>query len=467
MLIKKVMLFRVGTKKEHWKIFSQPLGLLYIISVLRQKFPGQLEIDLIEQALYNLNSEQIRERVKKFNPDLVGLSCLSLEAEEMAKICRIVKEINPNCLTVLGGPHASIFYDYALEKANIDIAVIGEGEETFIELIEKLKKDKPIDDIKGIAFKKGRKILLTPFREPIEDLDNIPFPAWDMIDFKKYSEVISMNIYHCSTPWATIFTSRGCPFQCIYCHNIFGKKTRFRSPENVIAEIELLTQKYGVKEIQIVDDIFNLDINRAKKICDLIIQKGIKIKISFPNGLRGDMMDKELIKKLKKAGCYSITYAIETASSRLQKLIHKNLDLDKVNQAISWTAKEKIITRGFFMLGFPGETKEEMEKTINFSLNSQLLFARFFTVVIYPRTKFMEIAKKIYPNFNFSIKDFDEFHYWAKIPFYTKFTGVDLYKIQKRAMRRFYFRIKIILSILKYYPKNFSLITVIRTFFKK
>lgn len=232
----------------------------------------------------------------------------------MTVISNIVKEINPKCITILGGPHASVFYDHALENAKIDIAVIGEGENTFVELLNKLLQDQPIDDVKGIVFKKNNKIILTPYREPIENLDSIPFPAWDLVDFKKYSSVSSMNAYCAARPWAIIFTSRGCPFRCAYCHKIFGKRTRFRSPENVIAEIELLTQKYGVKEIQIVDDFFNVDLNRAKTICDLIIDKKIKIKIAFPNALRGDMMDRELIHKLREAGCYAIAYAVETAS---------------------------------------------------------------------------------------------------------------------------------------------------------
>ncbi len=462
MSIKKIIFItRLGVKRNYWTAFSQPLGILYMVSILRQNFPGQIEIKIIDQKLYNLSFDEVRNQIKEFNPDLVGFSCLSSEAEEMAKVSKIVKEINPNCLTILGGPHASVFYDHALEKANIDIAVIGEGEKTFPELLKKLMADESLNQVKGIAFKKDGEILLTPPREPIEDLDSIPFPAWDLIDFKRYSKETSMNIYCHSTPWAVIFTSRGCPFHCAYCHNIFGKRTRFRSPENVIAEIELLTQKYGVKEIQIVDDIFNLDLARAKRVCDLIVERGIKIKIAFPNGLRGDMMDKEFVQKLKRAGCYSITYAVETASLRLQKLIHKNLDLEKLKQVIEWTFKAGIIPRGFFMLGFPDETREEMEKTINYALTTNFLSARFFIVVIYPRTEFMEIAKKFYPNFDFNIEDFANLHYQATTSFYAKATGIDLYKIKKTAQRRFLLRTKTIFSILRYLPKNFSLI---RTF---
>jgi len=455
------MLIRPGIRFPR-KRFAQPLGLLYLVSVLRQNFPGQFEIDLVEQALYKLDFKQIKERIKKFNPDLVGFSCLSQEADEMAKISHIVKELKPECLTVLGGPHASVFYDCVLEKNNIDIVVIGEGERTFPELLKKLLSGEPIEQVRGIAFKRKDRIILTPPQKPIEDLDSLPFPAWDLIDFQDYSWMISTNAYCHSVPWAVIFTSRGCPYQCAYCHNIFGKRTRFRSPENVISEIELLVNKYGVKEIHIVDDVFNLDILRAKKICDLIIERKIKIKIAFPNGLRGDIMDKELIGKLKQAGCYAIGYAVETASPRLQKLINKNLDFDKIRQVISWTADEKIITQGYFMLGFPGETREEMEMTINYALKSRFLIAFFSLVAVYPRTHLMEIAKKAYPDFDFDKwndkLDMANFHYFTEEPFYKKATGLDSFKIQHSAHRRFYFRPRQIFLILLRFPKNFFLI---------
>jgi len=447
------MLIRPGIRFPRRR-FSQPLGLLYLISVLRQHFPGQFEIDLVDKALYNLNFEQMRDKIKKFSPDLVGFSCLSMEADDMDKLARIVKEINPKCITILGGPHASVFYDYALEKSPIDIVVIGEGETTFPELIQRLQKDEPIDNVNGIAFKKGGKIILTPPREMIENLDSLPFPAWDMIDFKQYSRVAPMNVYYSAIPVTVIFTSRGCPFHCAYCHKIFGKRTRFRSPKNVIAEIELLTEKYGVKEIQIVDDIFNFDLARAKRICDLIVERGIKIKIAFSNALRGDMMDKELIHKLKKAGCYSIAYAVETASPRIQKLINKNLNLDKIKQAINWADDEKINTHGYFMLGFPGETKEEIEKTIKWACDSKLTIAVFFSVVIYPRQPLMEIAKKIYPDFDFTEWKMFDLRYWAEKPFYAKATGIDLFKIQRDAYRRFYLNPKRILRIWLRFPRN-------------
>jgi len=457
MKIERILLIKPG-KRFNRIGFSQPLGLLTLISVLRHRYPGKYEIQLIEQALYDLTTEDVMKRFRTFDPQVVGFSALSMEAGEMDEIIRVIKKEKPECITVMGGPHSSVFYDWALEEEGLDYAVIGEGEETFPELLEALEQERPLEEVRGLAFKKDGKLILTEPRPYIEDLDSIPLPAWDLVDFYKYSLQPSMNTFCHSRPWAIIFTSRACPFKCAYCHNIFGKKVRKRSVENVMAEIELLVNQYGVKELHIVDDIFNVDLERAKRICDEIIKRGIEVKLAFPNGLRADMMDRELIKMLKQAGAYSMTYAIETASPRLQKLIRKNLNLEKAKQVIEWTYEEGIIPQAFFMLGFPTESKEEMESTIKWALDSKILRGWFFTVVVYPRTQLLEIAKQAYPDFDFSGYDLFDLRYWSEVPFYYRVTGINTFKAQRNAYRRFFLRPQIIFKILWWFPKNIFLL---------
>jgi radical SAM superfamily enzyme YgiQ (UPF0313 family) len=453
MNLRRLMLIRPGARFPRMS-FAQPLGLLYLISILRRDFPGEFEIDLVEQALYDLDLDQMRERIRRFEPDLVGLSCLSVEAEEMHRVAKVVKEVNPDCVTVLGGPHASVFFDYSLQDPNLDLTVLNEGEVTFPELLQALREDRPLEEVQGLAFRRDRQLVQTPPRAHVADLDAIPLPAWDLIDFERYGIQISMNSFCHSPPWAILFTSRACPYHCTYCHSIFGRKVRARSVENVMQEIELLVKQYGIRELHIVDDIFNYDLDRAKRICDEIVARGLKVKIAFPNGLRGDRMDRELLHKLKQAGCYVITYAVETASPRLQKMIRKNLKLDQVREAIAWTYEEGIIPQAFFMLGFPGESREEMEMTVDYAIHSKLLRGWFFTTVVYPRTGLFELAKQAYPDFDFSRWDLFDLRYWAETPFYTKATGIDLFKIQRNAYRRFFLRPRIILMILWRFPKN-------------
>jgi radical SAM superfamily enzyme YgiQ (UPF0313 family) len=390
----------------------------------------------------------------EFKPELVCFSCMSVEANEMRRLAGISKEVFPHVPVWIGGPHASVFYDKELATGDVDAACIGEGEHTFFEMIQAWLNSDPLDGISGLALMRDGQVTVTGPRAPIEDLDSIPLPAWDMIDFKYYGKKRSMNGFAHSVPWALLFTTRGCPYQCVYCHKIFGKAIRKRSVEHVMNELGQLVHQYGVREIHIADDIFNLDLPRAKAICDNIVARGLNIKIAFPNGLRGDRMDRQLIRKLKAAGCYSISYAIETASPRLQKKIKKNLDLEKVREAIAWTDEEGIIPTGFVMLGFPGETIEEIKASVDYALNSRLVQCFFFTVVVYPRTGLYNLAKEAFPFFELDDSDFLKFNYWSEEPYYSIATGVDLKKIQRNAYRVFYLRPFIIIEIIKRFPKN-------------
>jgi anaerobic magnesium-protoporphyrin IX monomethyl ester cyclase len=450
---KRIMMIRPGQRFPR-NGFGEPLGLLSLIAVLREGFPGRFEIDLVEQALYDLGYSAMRKRITAFAPDLVCFSCLSVEANVMRDMARLCRELRPDAPIWLGGPHASVFFDLELEAGVVDAVCIGEGEATFGDMITAWLEGRPLDDVPGLALCRDGKAVLTPAREPIADLDALPLPAWDMIDFHQYAREPSMNAYVKRMPWAMLFTSRACPYQCIYCHGIFGKKVRRRSVESVMAELELLVHTYGVREVHIVDDIFNLDLPRAKQICDEIVRRGLNISIAFPNGLRGDRMDRELVHKLKAAGCYCITYALETASPRMQKLIKKNVDLDKLKETIEYTAAEGIIVQAFVMLGFPGETPEEMRMTIDYTLDSKLLRAWYFTVVVYPRTGLYDLAREQYPDFDFAGYDMFNLRYWAERPFYAQVTGIDVYAIQRDAYRAFYLRPRTIAKIVLTFPKN-------------
>jgi radical SAM superfamily enzyme YgiQ (UPF0313 family) len=197
------------------------------------------------------------------------------------------------------------------EEPSLDVVVRGEGENTIPELVD--KDNKNLSGIKGIAFRDDGRIVLTEPRPYIQDLDALPFPAWDLVDLKLYARFRSMASVGLRK-YMTIFTSRACPYRCIYCHNLFGKNYRTRSPENVLNEMEILVKDHGVEEFEILDDIFNLDIPRAHAICDLIIKKKLKIGFSFPNALRGDRLPNDLLRKFKEAGLNFTSIAIETAS---------------------------------------------------------------------------------------------------------------------------------------------------------
>jgi radical SAM superfamily enzyme YgiQ (UPF0313 family) len=456
---KRIMMIRPGKRFPRLN-FAQPLGLLSLISMLRKHFPDTFDVRLVEQALYGLSNKQVGDLMAEFKPDLICFSCLTVEADALRELTILSKALFPKVPIWIGGPHASVFYDRELATGRVDAACIGEGELTFVEMIQAWLDSKPMDDIAGLAIVQDGEISFPRPRPPLEDLDMLPLPAWDLVDFRQCSKQNSFNGFVHAWPWACVLSTRGCPYHCAYCHKLFGKKLHKRSVDHVLNEIDLLVNKYGVREIHIVDDIFNLDLERAKQICDEIVARKLNIKIAFPNGLRGDRMDLELIHKLKAAGCYSITYAIETATPRIQKELRKFLKLDKVKESIARSDEAGIITTGFAMIGFPGETVEEINATIDYALDSRLLRCFFFTVVVYPRTDLFKLAQKAYPELNLEDSDFFEgddyfkFNYFYNKPLYSVATGIDLNRIQRRAYRSFYLRPSLVFKTLIRYPKN-------------
>ena len=380
----------------------QPLGLMYISSFLRKH--SSHEIKILDMKVNLMSEKDALKEIERFSPDVVGIRALSVEVATVHCLAEMTKKDHPYRKVIVGGPYTNGSSDNILKDPNVDFVVIGEGEETVCELMVEIEKGNNAPETHGIGYRRNGKTVFTPPRMLIQDLDSIPFPAWDLIDVESYFKVPSWN-FHISKHMA-VFTSRGCPFKCAYCHNIFGKKPRMRSPENVLKEIEILYNQYGVRELKIIDDIFNVRRSRVHRICDLIIEKGFNVDICFPNGLRGDIMDKATLQKLKAAGTFEITYAVETASPRLQKLIKKNVNLPKLKQVIEETERLGIFTRGFFMMGFPSETKEEIHATAKYSLSSKLHWMSMFVVNPFEGTEIADIAKEMDIKIDYNKMDF-------------------------------------------------------------
>lgn len=394
-------------------ISAPPLGLLYVASALREA--GFADIRILDCRAERLGKKAAAARVAAAAPDLVGISGMSTEAEEVKALARTAKELRPGCRVVVGGPYALATPEDALGEPAVDYAVIGEGEGPAVRLARALRDGEDPSHIPGLVFRRGGATAVNPREQGPRDPDSIPFPAWDLADPELYFGLWnrhSLNPFPSSGRVMPLFTSRGCPYSCCYCHDVFGKKARLRGPESVMREIELLVGRYGAEEIEIVDDIFNLDLPRAKEICREIIRRGLRVKLSFPNGLRADRMDPELISLMKEAGTHLVYYAIESGSPAVQGRIGKNLDLDKAREAVSETARRGILVGGFFMLGFPGETWEEMVSTVEFPQGLPFFAASYFFVTPRPNTPLYSMALKERPwlakaglkdYFNFSV----------------------------------------------------------------
>jgi len=374
--------------------FGQPLGIMYLASYLR-KFIPDIQVELVDM-LPGMNLKKTLQKVADFQPDLLGLSAFTFEAKELHEFAGLVKKTFPKIPIVAGGPYITTATEQAFSDLNLDFVVKGEGEETLLELINYLFKGKgELSEILGLGFRKNGTPELNPPRPFILNLDSLPFPAWDLIEVEKYFNLHRFGTTYLHKEYMQVMTSRGCPFKCTYCHRIFGIGFRARSPENVIGELEILQKHYGIKEIYFVDDCFNCKPERAKKICELIVKRGLKFAINFPNGIRGDIADEELLDKLKSAGTYRVTYAVETASPRIQKFLKKNLNLEKVKKAIELTDRKDIMVDGFFMIGFPGESGAEIHQTLNFALKSKLHSLNIFFVTPFEGTELYQQAQEL------------------------------------------------------------------------
>lgn len=375
---------------------SYPLGLMYLASSLK-KF-GDHEVKITDTKAENYSVEDLIKIIADFDPEYIGIGGMTCEAHEAHTMAAEFKKVFPDKKIILGGPHPTTLQSEVVKDPNVDFAVIGEGEEILPRLIDEIEAGNDSFETPNIAYRKNGEPVVNPRHVPTHNLDELPFPAWDLIDIDKYSDFTRQSVIYAHHRFMSIFSSRGCPYQCIYCHQVFGKKLRTRSPENVLQEIKILHDKHGVREFHFADDNFNLDVKRAARICDLIVESGMKIHLSFPNGLRGDVLTADLLKKIKAAGAFMISYAIESASPRMQKFLKKNIKFEKMTEIINETDRLGILCNGFFMIGFPGETREEIEQTLNYAFKSKFHTASFYVANPFPGTELFELTKDRIPH---------------------------------------------------------------------
>lgn len=447
----KLALVRLGRRTATSAQITPPLGILSLAAYLRQH-QKSLELTLVDQRLDDCTLDEITRRAAGFGADIIGLSLLTPSAHALPELTRSLRAALPKALIVLGGPHVTAFGTKSLEGNQADAAVSGEGELAFNEIVSVWRDSKDFSAVPGLIWRdKQGDIILNPGCFPwIEDLDTLPVPAFDLIDPAPYWRLLS----HAHMPprrYAAMHTSRGCPYQCIYCHRVFGKRFRQQSPERIIDEIEFHQRTYGLREIEFLDDTFNCNQNHVFAFSDLVRARGINIGICFPNGLRADIITEETADALKSAGLYFSCLALESGSPRVQKLIEKHLNIERFFKTVDLFAARRIFTNGFNMLGFPTETRAEMEQTISLTCQSQLHTASFFTVTPFPNTKLHEMAAAIYPERVARIRYDDMDYSHTRINFSNEPDAV-LFACQRYAWRRFYTNPKRILRILRDYP---------------
>lgn len=354
-----------------------PLGLLSVAATLRAARPGRDEIRLLDLRVRP--ESEYRKALTHWAPDVVGISTLTAEAGRAHALSALAALHAPTATVVWGGPHPTAYVEECLRDPNVDVLVLHEGEETFPALLAAIERGDRLDNIAGLAFRREGQPVQTAKRPIIEDLDSLPLPAWDLVDFRLYERVKSMSLVG-PRRVAPIMTSRACPYRCTYCHNMFGKKLQRRSADSVLEELTLLRNDYGVRHIEIIDDIFNADRRRCREILERIAASGLDLRLSFPNGLRGDIIHDDDFDLYERAGTEFVSLAVESASPRIQREIRKNIRIPRIEAAIRGFTDRGIFTNCYYMLGFPGETRDDMLRTIDFAVRQPSHTAMFFVV---------------------------------------------------------------------------------------
>lgn len=421
---------QTASKYKFMGVIAPPLGIAYMAGVLQE---NHIDVEILDASAEDMDFKDVEKELLKRKPDLVALTALTPTIGRALETAQIVKETLPDSIVVMGGYHPTFNFIETLEDENVDIVIRGEGEYIMLNLVQALENQSSLHDVKGIVFedKNSKEIVVNPEAPLIQNLDELPFPALNLLPMKKY-RLLDMD-----THMTTMITTRGCPMQCSFCSSaaMHGKKIRERSVENIVDEIEYLKTNYDIDTIAFMDDTFTLKKRKVMAICDEILKRNIEIMWGCTS--RVDTLDEKLLKKMKEAGCITIFIGVESADQQQLDNMCKNTTIAKIENAFKIAHKLKIRTIASVALGMPGDTKEIMNKTVKFVHKLKPNYAIYSLATPYPGTKFY---KEAFEKNLIKIKD------WSK---YTLITPIletidcslnDMRKIQAKAFMKFYLR---------------------------
>ena len=364
---------------------SPPLGLMYIAAYAEKNTDNKIEI--LDAVSEKMNYDRISETIHRKKPDVVGIQSLTFSIVDTLLLAKLVRNLSEDIKIVLGGPHVNIYPNETICRKEVDYLVLGEGEITFTDLLQNIDNIEKLKTTQGLVFKEGDKIINTGLRDPIDDLDAIPFPARHLTNYKNYYSLLAKR-----NPITTMMSSRGCPYQCTFCgRQHLGKRFRARSAKNVVDEIEECISM-GIEEFLFYDDTFAVNRQRTLDICNEILERGLDI--GWDIRTRVDNVDKEILLKLKKAGCERINYGVESGNAEMLKLIRKGITIEQAKEAFRLTKEIGIQTLAYFIIGLPGETKLQILDTIKFAKLLNPDYAHFSVLTPYPDTPLYENSLK-------------------------------------------------------------------------
>jgi anaerobic magnesium-protoporphyrin IX monomethyl ester cyclase len=373
-----------------WHRISPPLGLAYLAS--------SLEINNIYPAILDMNTSKyaydcLYDYLKNYPLKIVGVSFMTSQFNEAFKIITMIKKSAPEIKVIVGGPHASSSPYELINHPFIDFVIIGEGESTIVELADHiLYRDQDYEKIDGIVFKNGENIITTEPREYIKNIDNIPFPAWHLLEMNKYS--LPLPFSNTTRRTFSIMGSRGCCYHCIFCNSssIFGRKYRTRSPENIYNEMKMLNTKYGVQQIEFIDDTMTINKKRLLELCHLLT--AYKLNIKWICNARIDSVDLEMLLAMKNAGCAAISYGVESNDDKHLMTLKKGITSKQIIEAHKLAKRAGLIVESFFLTGIPGEDLEDVQRKIDFVNKIDTDFPSVQILTPFPGTELYDIANK-------------------------------------------------------------------------
>ncbi len=440
------------------------MGIGYLASILRKN--GH-EVYFFDCAILKEPYSEIVKEVENLNPDVLGITAVSAYYSEMKKLAWMLGKLE--IPIIIGGVHVTILPELSLREVGAEFAILGEGEITILELMNNWEDHEKRKEVKGIAYIEEDQLIVTGQRDLIEDLDGLPFPAWDVINPLNYSikdSYFKVKRY----PVGLIFTSRGCPHICSFCAscNFWRHKFRCRSPKNVVDEIEYQVREFGIREMQFGDDYFNHTKKHVIEICREIQKRKLDLTFSCPNGLRIENVDEELLTIMKKTGFYSLTFAFESGSQKVLDGINKKLRLKRAVKILKLAKKLGYFINGYFMFGLPGETYETARRTMQLAKKLPFDALAFFLAKPLPGSIWFDDWVQ---NKDISKIDYDWFHF-LEIENKLEFSdGNHKFRVPAGAWREFYFRPIQLWRYFKYlahtFPANRSIFVQFQRFLRQ
>ena len=415
---------QLDSKYKFMGVVAPPLGLAYMAAVLEE---NDVEVKIIDACALEMDLDALGKELMEFSPDIIALTALTPTIGKALETAEYSRGICKDATIVMGGYHPTFNYGDILEYDFVDVVIIGEGEQTLLDLTKTIKEGRPLSDVKGIAFED----VITPQRPLIKDLDSLPLPARHLLPMDSY-KLLNMD-----TKMSTMITSRGCPMQCSFCSSaaMHGSKLRLRSVEKILDEMEYIVNEMGIETIAFMDDTFTLNKRRVLELCEGIEKR--EIKVMWGCTARVDSLNQELLKKMKESGCITVFMGVESADQQMLDTVNKQTTIKKIKEAFEISRQQKIRTIASVVLGMPGDTHESIKNTINFVKELNPSYAIFSLATPYPGTRFYQ---QTFEKDLIKVKDWSKYTLLSPILETVDCSMEELKKLQTTAFKKFYLR---------------------------